>query len=93
MACSEKIKALFATGGAWRHPRLAKAFENRRALAGLWISDQNSTSVSPGCYRRAWPFHLLLKPFLHSKNFALNLFGSIIPCVESLARKARLAAG
>jgi hypothetical protein len=81
MAFSEKIKALFVTGGAWRHPRLAKAFENRRALAGLWISDQNSTSVSPGCYRRARPFHLLLKPFLHSKNFALKdyVFCSLIP--------------
>ena len=58
-------KVLLATCGSWWLPHPAKAFENRGALAGLWISDKNSTSVSPVLYRRCWPFHLAMKPFYH----------------------------
>ena len=58
-------KVLLATPGAWWLPHPAKAFENRGALAGLWISHKNSTGVSPDKFRRCWPFHFLLKPFYH----------------------------
>jgi glycosyltransferase involved in cell wall biosynthesis len=59
------VRVLLATCGAWRLPITAKAFENRGALAGLWVSWKNQTAVAPRFYRRCWPFHLALKPFLH----------------------------
>lgn len=58
-------KVLLATCGGWWLPHPAKAFENRGALAGLWISDKNRTSVSADLFRRCWPFHLAMKPFYH----------------------------
>lgn len=59
------MRVLLATCGSWYLPRAAKAFENRDSLAGLWISDKNSTGVSPEKYHRCWPFHLAMKPFYH----------------------------
>jgi glycosyltransferase involved in cell wall biosynthesis len=58
-------KVLLATCGGWWLPHPAKAFENRGALAGLWISDRNRTSLSADFFRRCWPFHLAMKPFYH----------------------------
>ena len=58
-------KVLLATCGGWWLPHPAKAFENRGALAGLWISDKNRTSLSAGLFRRCWPFHLAMKLFYH----------------------------
>ena len=59
------MQVLLASCGSWRLPRIAKAFEARGALAGLWISDKNSTKVAADKYRRCWPFHLPMKPFYH----------------------------
>jgi glycosyltransferase involved in cell wall biosynthesis len=58
-------KVLLATCGSWWLPHTAKAFENRDALAGFWISAKNSTKVSSDLYRRCWPFHIAMKPFYH----------------------------
>lgn len=59
------LKVLVTTGGsAWlRHT--AKAFSNRGALAGLWISDKNTTEIPATEFRRCWSLHLALKPFYH----------------------------
>src|SRR6266496_6280588 len=57
------VKVLLATCGAWYLPRTAKAFEARNALAGLWCSEKNRTSVSASLFRRCWPFHLAMVPF------------------------------
>ena len=54
---------LLATAGAWHLRNTAKAFEQRDALAGLWISDKNTTGIAPEKYRRCWPYHLAMKPF------------------------------
>ena len=54
---------LLATAGAWHLRSTAKAFEQRQALAGLWISDRNSTGIAPEKFRRCWPYHLAMKPF------------------------------
>jgi glycosyltransferase involved in cell wall biosynthesis len=59
------MQALLTTCGAWSLPRAAKGFEARNALAGLWITNKNSTHVSREKYRRCWPFHLAMKPFYH----------------------------
>jgi glycosyltransferase involved in cell wall biosynthesis len=59
------MQVVLATPGAWHLRSTAKAFEQRGALAGLWISHNNSTGVSPEKFRRCWPLHLALKPFYH----------------------------
>jgi glycosyltransferase involved in cell wall biosynthesis len=56
-------QVLLATPGSWYLRNTAKAFEQRSALAGLWISDKNSSGVASEKYRRCWPYHLALKPF------------------------------
>jgi glycosyltransferase involved in cell wall biosynthesis len=74
-------KVLLAASGSWwlQHP--AKALENRDALAGLWISNRNSTGVAPEHYRRCWPFHLLIKPFYHyaPQIWTEHVFYSLFP--------------
>lgn len=59
------IQALLASCGAWHLPPAAKALENRGALTGLWVSNKNSAGLSPAHFRRAWPFHLAMKPLYH----------------------------
>jgi glycosyltransferase involved in cell wall biosynthesis len=59
------MQVVLATPGAWHLRSTAQAFEQRGALAGLWISHNNSTGVSPEKFRRCWPLHLALKPFYH----------------------------
>jgi len=45
--------------------QIARPLQERGALAGLWISDKNSTGIDPDKYRRCWPYHLAMKPFYH----------------------------
>ena len=59
------VQVLLATCGSWHLPRTARAFQERGALAGLWLSDKNSAGVSPGLFKRCWPFHLAMKPLYH----------------------------
>jgi len=56
-------RVLLATAGAWHLCQTAKAFESRDALAGLWISDANKTGITKQNYKRAWLFHLAMRPF------------------------------
>ena len=57
------MQFLLATCGAWHLRQTARAFQDRGALAGLWISDKNSTGITADKYRRCWPYHLAMKPF------------------------------
>ena len=59
------MQVLLATCGGAHLPNTARAFADRNALAGLWISSKNSTGLPAGKYRRCWPFHLMIKPFYH----------------------------
>lgn len=59
------LKILVASCASGWLPHPAKAFETRGGLAGLWIPDKNSTGISARHFRRAWAFHLLMKPFYH----------------------------
>jgi glycosyltransferase involved in cell wall biosynthesis len=59
------MQVLLATCGSWHLRQTARAFEDRGALAGLWISDKNSTGIAADKYRRCWPYHLAMKPFYH----------------------------
>jgi glycosyltransferase involved in cell wall biosynthesis len=60
---SSNPKVLLATAGSWWLGHVAKAFAAREALAGFWISDKNSAGIAADKFRRAWPFHLAMKPF------------------------------
>jgi len=62
---SSPVKVLLASCGSWYLRQTAKALDSRTALAGLWISDKNSTAIPASSYRRCWPFHLAMKPFYH----------------------------
>jgi glycosyltransferase involved in cell wall biosynthesis len=59
------MQVLLAAAGGGYLIHAAKAMEARVALAGLWISNKNSTQISGGKYRRCWPFQLAMKPFFH----------------------------
>ncbi len=65
MAENKNLKVLLAASGAWHLRNTAKVFEERDALAGLWVSEKNSTKISSKKHRRCWPFHLAMKPFYH----------------------------
>lgn len=62
---NQKPTALLATCGGWYLPHTAKALQTRDALAGLWISNKNSTGLPRDKFRRCWPFHLVMKPLFH----------------------------
>lgn len=65
MNIGKSPEVLLATCGSWHFRQTARAFQDRDALAGLWISDKNSTGLPPEKYYRCWPFHLAMKPFYH----------------------------
>jgi glycosyltransferase involved in cell wall biosynthesis len=65
MTGEKSPQVLLTTCGSWYLRQTARAFWNRGALAGLWISDKNSTGLPPDKYRRCWAFHLPMKPFYH----------------------------
>jgi glycosyltransferase involved in cell wall biosynthesis len=65
---NKKLQVLLATCGGWHFPKTAEAFEARCALAGLWITGKNSSSLPDSKYRRCWPFHLAMKPFYHTAS-------------------------
>jgi glycosyltransferase involved in cell wall biosynthesis len=53
------------TCGGWHLSHTASALHQRKMLAGLWICNKNSTEIPKEFYRRCWPFHLAIKPFLN----------------------------
>jgi glycosyltransferase involved in cell wall biosynthesis len=63
MSAGKNPNVLLATPGAWHLRNTAKAFAERGALAGLWISDKNNAGIAAEKYRRCWPYHLAMKPF------------------------------
>ena len=82
------VKALLATCGSWHLRQTSKAFEKRAALAGLWTSDKNSTSIPTSLYRRCWPFHLAMKPFYHFPSQILRekMFYAFLPIWRAWVR-------
>jgi glycosyltransferase involved in cell wall biosynthesis len=65
MTIGKSHQVLLATCGASYLRPTARAFQERGALAGLWISEKNSTGLPLDKYHRCWPFHLAMKPFYH----------------------------
>ena len=68
--CAMRI-VLAACGSA--HLRaISRALQDRDALAGLWITDKNTTGITPDKYRRCWLYHLAMKPFYHLAPIGLT---------------------
>jgi len=65
MSTGNPPQILLATCGSWYLRQTARAFQDRGALAGLWISDKNSTGLPSNKYHRCWAFHLPMKLFYH----------------------------
>ena len=86
------VKALLATCGSWHLRQTSKAFEKRAALAGLWTSDKNSTSIPTSLYRRCWPFHLAMKPFYHFPSQILRekMFYTFLPLWQAWVKSQSL---
>jgi len=57
------VQAVLISCGSWHLRQTARAFQNRNALTGLYISDKNTTGVRSELFHRCWPFHLAMKPF------------------------------
>lgn len=57
------MQVLLTSSRNWHLPHTAQAFSARRALAGLWMADRNSTNLPPGEYLRCWPYALAMSPF------------------------------
>ena len=62
MPVSSDIQTLFVTAGSWHLPQTARAFEQRGALAGLWMSDRNKGRVSAEKFKWCWSVFGLTKP-------------------------------
>src|SRR5439155_20238541 len=59
------MKVLLVACGAAHLSQVARALQDRNALAGLWVSTRNSTGIEADKFRRAWIFHLVMKPIYH----------------------------
>jgi glycosyltransferase involved in cell wall biosynthesis len=59
------MQVLLVACGSQHLPHIARALQERNALAGLWVSDKNQARIPPDRFRRAWLFHLAMKPFYH----------------------------
>jgi len=63
VASTVSPQVLLLTPWDWHLSHTAKAFANRGALAGLWMSTKDRVGLPADKYRRCWPFHLAMKPF------------------------------
>jgi glycosyltransferase involved in cell wall biosynthesis len=59
------MRIVLAACGAAHLRAISRALQDRGALAGLWISDKNTTGIDADKYRRCWTYHLAMKPFYH----------------------------
>src|SRR6185436_10818461 len=86
------MRVLLAVCGAAHLPQIARALQNRNALAGLWISFKNSSGIDPQRFRRAWIFHLAAKPFYHlpSATASERMHHALFPLWRYWIRRQKL---
>jgi glycosyltransferase involved in cell wall biosynthesis len=72
-----KVQAILVSAGSWYLRQTARAFQERGALAGLYISDKNTTGVDPTLFHRCWSFHIAMKPFYHLLNWPTARWGPV----------------
>jgi glycosyltransferase involved in cell wall biosynthesis len=85
------MQVLLSVCGDAHLPQIARALENHNGLAGVWLTAKNSTGVSPNKFRRAWLFHLLVKPFYHltSAGFSQKVHYALYPVWQFWFRRQR----
>ena len=88
------LKILMTALGAMHTRQIARPLQDRGALAGLWISDKNSTGIHPELYRRCWPYHLAMKPFYHAATlgFREQMALRLLPVWAEWLRRQKLPA-
>jgi glycosyltransferase involved in cell wall biosynthesis len=86
------IHCLLITCGAWYLQQTAKAFFQRNSLAGLWITEKNSSKIPHHLYRRCWSFHIAMKPFYHwaSQILTERMFYKFLPIWKSWLKSQSL---
>jgi glycosyltransferase involved in cell wall biosynthesis len=67
-----RLKFLLTALGSMHTQPVARALQDRDALAGLWISGKNHAGIAPDKYRRCWPYHLAMKFFYHQPSQRLR---------------------
>jgi glycosyltransferase involved in cell wall biosynthesis len=79
---------LAACGGVWLH-ELARELNTRNALAALCASTRNHTNIPADKFRRAWVFHLVLKPFYHlaAPAFPERIYHACFPLWRAWIRR------
>lgn len=87
----KKRSIWLGTCGAWHLPQTALAFQQRDVLAGLWISNRNSSGIRPDLFRRCWPFHLAIKPFHHAapQIWLEKMFYALFPLWRTWLRRQK----
>jgi glycosyltransferase involved in cell wall biosynthesis len=70
---------------------ISRAMQDRGDLAGLWITDKNTTGIAPEKYRRCWPYHLAMKPFYHLApiGFREKMGMALLPIWGSWVRRQK----
>lgn len=75
------MQVLLVACGAAHLPHIARALQARDALAGLWTSTKTSNGIPPNKFRRAWIFHLAMKPFyaVAAPRFPERIYHALLP--------------
>ncbi len=74
------MQILLAACDATHLNPVSAALHERNALAALWTSTKNEAGLPASKYRRAWVFHLAIKPFYHlSPRFPERIFHGLLP--------------
>src|SRR6266498_3735526 len=87
------MRIVLAACGSAHLRAISRALQDRDALAGLWISDKNTTGISSDKYRRCWAYHLAMKPFYHLVPFGVTerMAMALLPIWGSWIRRQRTA--
>jgi glycosyltransferase involved in cell wall biosynthesis len=66
------MKIILTSFGGMHTRPVARALQDRDALAGLWISAKNTTGIDSDKYRRCWPYHLAMKLFYQQPSLGFR---------------------
>jgi glycosyltransferase involved in cell wall biosynthesis len=85
------MQAILAACGAPYLGPIARALQDRNALASLWVTDRNNSGINPDKYRRCWSYHSAMKPFYHwaSSGLRQRMTSSLFPLWSAWIRRQR----
>src|SRR6185312_7826341 len=87
----KSMRIVLAACGSAHLRAISRALQDRGDLAGLWISDKNTTGISADKYRRCWSYHVAMKSFYHfSPNGIREKMGmALLPVWGAWIRRQR----